>query len=121
MPQADGPSSARLLPDMSLRVRASCAAAVLVALYLCGAGPLASTHPAAASGETDALTVTAYGDLGAAGDPASRGEEADPEDAEPLSEGRDLLPVASYAGHPISIERSRSGRQDRPPRRAHLG
>lgn len=106
---------------MSLRVRASSAAVLLVALCLCNTWPLDSTRAGHASGNADALVVAAYADLDAPGNSATAGEEVDPEDGEPSSEARDFHATASPEGHHISAERYRSALQDRPPRLARLG
>lgn len=105
---------------MSLGVRASYAAVVVVGLYLCGAWLPASTYTSDASGYGDTFTVPAYGGLEDRGDTARLSEEADPEDAESVSADRDLQAAACNAGHPASSERSRPELQDRPPRLIRL-
>jgi hypothetical protein len=118
MSLADGPSSARPPPDMSLTAAAH--RAVIAVLWLWVA--FAVWPAGALSDSTPDPPVTASWDLDAASDAADSAEELDQEDAEPGSDVRARPVRSSVDGADLtSAGQLRPARPDRPPRRSRIG
>ena len=108
---------------MSRWVRVFLGAFLLFALCgLCVAGGLGTSSAFDEGSHESAAVAVVYGDLEGPSHDSVLTDEADQEDGESATDVHDIpTPVTSRSDHPISPERVRSLRPDRPPRLAHRG